>query len=697
MRLAVRPGDSTPRIDGWLPDVLERLRIRSIPVLATSPPRLWDESASMKPELLIPPARFHIAMRTFSALGFVEPPEEQPLWHAFDRSIRVGTRLVRTDGAALDIVHHVRPWVWGRRLPFAFLDERAVLQSILGVPVRSADSAAGVVIAALRLVEDAGDDVMRRLLALMAVTAPGEVVRLARKRQLDGVVAAVLRTLSNDRSIQELVEELAARPTMLDALRLHGLMGRGERSPTGSALGLPATNAAALLVARVVPSPGFIERRYGSRYAYVSWWRDAFVEVPIPPRSRARAVIRPVAPSLSPAMPGPTDRTRTRTTSWRRSDRSISLFPHTGPVTAAALFHGVDGAPQAPTDPRAWDDELEVVLQQRLSGLALAHAEHVGVQLSAETRSRLHEAHQANVARALAVESTAVKVLDLLGSRSIPVVVTKGPGVAMTYPDPSLRPYGDIDVLVPSDRFTEAMTSLARIGFEEYFDTGEPRSYFDRLCREGVNLVREDGGSIDLHHRIPPWIWGERLAFPRLIASSRRIDVAGGAVTVLDPTHNILVAALHVISDRRDQPGSKLITWRDMVSLAGVCEPERVVSEAQRVQLDWYLAFILRQLPPYIPVGSVIDRLGRPVPLSGDAFRLHRLLPPSLGSRHQIAQAFRLPPLNAMAFLAGYVMPSRKFLTNRYGDNGGYLRWWREATGRLRDARDLHREGSRGA
>ncbi len=699
MRLAVRSKAGTPRLDGWLPEVLERLRIRRIPVLATSPPELWEASAGLDPELLIAPPRFPIAVRTLSALGFVEPPEQQPLWLALDRSIRTGTRLVRTDGAALEIVHHVRPWIWGLRLPFADLDQRAVLGSVAGAPIRSADRAAGVLIAALHVVDDASDDAIRRLLTLVAVTDADDVAGLARDRGLDGVVAAILTTLPQDGRPQKLIDELdSAEPAFLDALRLRGLRTGRARPPTGSALGLPAANAVALLAARVVPSPGSIERHYGSRYAYAEWWRDTFLGA----RERARSLggrrmvsHRDLA-GESRQRPTASDRSRARTVPARRTDRATSLFPRVGPVTTAALFHGVDGAPHGPIDPRAWDDELEEVLRQRLSGLALAHAEHLQVRLTPDTRSRLHEAHQANVARALAVESTAVKVLDVLASRSIPVVVTKGPGVAMTYPEPSLRPYGDIDVLVPSDRFTEAMTSLTRTGFEEYFDAGEPRSYFDRFCREGVNLVRPDGGSIDLHHRIPPWVWGERLTFPRLIAGSRRHDIAGGAVTVLDPMHNMLVAALHVISDRRDQPGSKLITWRDIVSLAAVCDPERVVSEARRVELDWYLAFIMRQLPRYTALRPIIDRLGTPDPRPGDAFRLRRLLPPSLGSRHQIAQVFRLPAPNAMAFLAGYVVPSRDFLAKRYGEEGGYLRWWREATGRLRQARDVPNEGSEG-
>lgn len=699
MTLDVRPDASAPPVQRWFPDVLERLRKRRVPVLLLSPAPIWDGPDRPRPDLLVRPSRFPIALRTLSVLGFGEPVGARPPWPSLNRSIREGARLTRADGASIEVAHHVRPWVWGRRLPFDDLDRRCVVASVAGLPVRSVDPAAGVLIAALLLADGRGEDRSGDVLALAAACEPNDVVRLARQTRLDGVVAAILATLPERQRPSELLEALAARTNIVNRFRLDRLTEARRAGPLASALTLPTPNAVAMLAATMVPSPALVERRYGSRFAYDAWWRDAFVDG----RRRAlrersmsggRAEAEPEPPAHGAA---PVERAKDGTGLRGPGARARSLFPKVGPVTAASLFHGIDGAPVAPGDPRAWDDELEVLLRHRLSGLALAHAERHGVRLSPDTRSSLHEAHLRNVARALTVESTAVKVLDVLEPRSIPYVVTKGPGVALTYPEPSLRPYGDIDVLVPPDRFQDAMRALASIGFEEYFGTGEPRAYFDGFCREGVNLIRPDGGSIDLHHRIPPWVWGERLAFPRLFARSRRIDVAGGRIRTLDPTHNVLVAALHVISDRRDQPGSKLITWRDVVSLARACDPERVVAEARRVELDWYLAFILRQVPRSVRPEHLVDRLGRPHPSSGDAFRLRRLLPPALGSRHQIAQVFRLPAPNAMAFLGGYIVPSRDFLRKRYGRDGGYVRWWREATGRLRDARDLPLEGSRGS
>jgi hypothetical protein len=366
--------------------------------------------------------------------------------------------------------------------------------------------------------------------------------------------------------------------------------------------------------------------------------------------------------------------------------RRPPLFPTIGPATIASLFHGVEGAPQAPADPSVWDEELTAITAQRLSGLALSAARGRGVALRAETESNLREAQLATAARALAVESAALEVIAVLEGRRVPVVVTKGPGIADVYPQRTQRPYGDIDVLVPPERFETAMRALHAAGFSAYFRDGEPRGYFDRHCREGVNLVRDDGGSIDLHHHVPPWVWGDRLTFAELRPSSHELEVAGGRIRVADPMHNLLIAALQVISDRREEPGHKLLIWRDVVSLADVCDPAAVARFARRVGLDWYLAFVLRQLPAFVRPVGLSQELGQPKTPVGDLLRLRLLVPPGIGSRHQIAQVFRLPIPNATAFLAGYLVPSSRFLERRFGSRLAYRAWWRDAVLRLRDA-----------
>ena len=362
------------------------------------------------------------------------------------------------------------------------------------------------------------------------------------------------------------------------------------------------------------------------------------------------------------------------------------LFPEIGPATAAALFQGVPGAPAVPTDPQVWEEELPAIVFDRLAGLALTAASNGNVSLPAASFDRLRQESAHRSASVLMVEERAIAVTDALRTNGIPLVITKGPGIARAYPDRSLRPFSDIDILVPQPRFNEAAAIMLSLGFHEAGP--QPRPYFNHSCREAVNLKREDGASIDLHHHIPPWVWGGRIDFANIVEASESHQVVGGELPVASTEHNLLIAALHVISDK-GRPGRTLMVWRDLIALSAACDVEVAVREARRSRLDWLVSYVLQELPDFAAPRELIDGLGQIAPSRRDARRMQLLLPPGIGSRHQISQAFRLPLPQALAFLAGYVFPSRTFLRSRFGRDWSYVSWWDEAFIRFRNARSV--------
>jgi hypothetical protein len=358
-----------------------------------------------------------------------------------------------------------------------------------------------------------------------------------------------------------------------------------------------------------------------------------------------------------------------------------------GRATKQALFHGIEGAPSGAT-PEDWARDLHPIAHHRLAGLALAAIAADGTKLDRRTEELLTQTRDTDVVRSMASEVAAPAAIARLQDVGVPAVVTKGPGIAATYPEPSLRPFRDIDILVPPERFVLAKRALEATGFHRLPERQRPRRYFDLRCREAVNLFRDDGTSIDLHHRIPPWIWGRRLSFRAIRDRARPFELPAGDVLVADRLDNLLIACLHLISDG-GRPGQTLLIWRDLVSLAHATDPQIAAAEARRVDLDWCLALILGALPPFARPLELLDRLGPPRPRWGDAFRLRHLLPPAVGSRHVVGQVFRLPLPNAASFMAGYLVPSRSFLRDRYGSPNAYGRWWGDAFGRLREAQML--------
>ena len=138
-----------------------------------------------------------------------------------------------------------------------------------------------------------------------------------------------------------------------------------------------------------------------------------------------------------------------------------------------------------------------------------------------------------------------------------------------------------------------------------------------------------------------------------------------------------------MIADR-DGAGQTLRTWRDVVTLSAASEPDAVATEARRVGLDWWLRFVLAELPPYARSRPLLASLGPVDPSVTDRGRLRALLPPGVGSRHHVGQMFRLPAANAAAFAVGEAFPSREVIRAKLGAGASVLSWWGASARRFR-------------
>jgi putative nucleotidyltransferase-like protein len=352
------------------------------------------------------------------------------------------------------------------------------------------------------------------------------------------------------------------------------------------------------------------------------------------------------------------------------------LMPNLGPVTSAVLFHGIEGAPAPPHDASAWDAVLPTLVREGLAGLALDSLGGETFEGVDDIRSTLVAAHRAEIAMSSIARSKTDEVVGLLSMTGIGAVVVKGPGIAARYRRPAARPYEDLDIVVATGRFRDALTALDTHGF---VGPPAPRPWFPILCREGVNLWRGDGASIDLHHRVPPWIFGRRLNYARLRRSSRLIEQGGTEMRVAGDVHNLLIAALQLVGFRT-AAAMKLKAWRDVYELGSVVDPNELASESRALDLEWYVASVLAELPPYARHDGPLEALGRVAGHRWKRARLRAVMPPSIGSRNfSVGRLFRLPVPNGMAYLTAKAVPSRSFLVDMYGSRWAYVRWWRGA------------------
>jgi hypothetical protein len=133
-----------------------------------------------------------------------------------------------------------------------------------------------------------------------------------------------------------------------------------------------------------------------------------------------------------------------------------------------------------------------------------------------------------------------------LSGTGVEPVVVKGPVLALdAYPEPGLRSYVDLDVVVPPQALGPVLTALGRAGFT-VLDRNWP------LMRElevgEIRIQAPSGGAVDLHwhlvneaaarraFRLDRALWADRL---------RRVDLGGAPVLTLDPLLTLVHLGVH--------------------------------------------------------------------------------------------------------------------------------------------------------
>ena len=129
------------------------------------------------------------------------------------------------------------------------------------------------------------------------------------------------------------------------------------------------------------------------------------------------------------------------------------------------------------------------------------------------------------------------------------------------------------------------------------------------------------------------------------------------------------------------------MAWRDVLTLARAAKAMDVMAAAEASGLIGWLRWIIGELPEKVRPTDLWGMLERSVEPPGNSFRLRQLLSPAFDSRHAVSHALRLPLINSCCYLAGMVVPSRKFLGDKLVKSTfPYLRWWKDCVRRLLNA-----------
>jgi hypothetical protein len=215
----------------------------------------------------------------------------------------------------------------------------------------------------------------------------------------------------------------------------------------------------------------------------------------------------------------------------------------------------------------------------RLCGLLARAIDNGRLAVTDEQRVRAFEAAARAATGDLLRERLLVEAVSLLAARGIEARVLKGAAAAhLDAEDPSLRSFGDVDLLVRPDVYDSAVAALQENGFSRRFP--EPRPGFDARFGKGVAMYRGID-EVDLHRTLSPGPFGLWIRLPDLWAPGDTFIVRGHVLATPDACTRFLHACYHAILGGTTP---RIAALRDaaLIAASPAFDPVRMASMASR-------------------------------------------------------------------------------------------------------------------
>ncbi|HPB96314.1 MAG TPA: nucleotidyltransferase family protein [Polyangiaceae bacterium] len=230
--------------------------------------------------------------------------------------------------------------------------------------------------------------------------------------------------------------------------------------------------------------------------------------------------------------------------------------------------------------------------------------------------------HEASASRMQVLMDVLDEVAETLDTEGIPLVALKNAGIARgVYSCPACCPMGDIDVLVPRERFRDAHRLVLDSGFEfASRSVVEPAELEAGLLSGGTEYRKSVSGQdvwLELQWRPIAGRWisaDQEPSGEKLLAAS--VPIEGTHARLLCPTHNMVQVALHTAKHSYVRaPGLRLHT--DVDRLAAFHAPDwddvLLMTETLGVSTACYFSFALAHALLDTPLPQkILDELAPP-------------------------------------------------------------------------------------
>ena len=274
----------------------------------------------------------------------------------------------------------------------------------------------------------------------------------------------------------------------------------------------------------------------------------------------------------------------------------------------------------------------------------------------------------------------------------LPLSFSKVPPLATTiYPNIALRPFVDLDLLLPEKSFARAVRSLKALGYDE--SSTDVAKSLNALVGHHVLLLRTNRGAttmVELHwsliggrhdRRTPPldWFWkqSEPFACPDVPVSFPR------SFLTLNPTAHLLYLCAHLMLQHGE--ADYLLRWFYDIHLLIEKERSRIdwnEVAVQARQFRWSvvvsnaLTAVQERFQTHIPM-ELLEGLSSPGPDPTPQLEIRRAEVPRTRATSVSSPVVRL------RFLLVSIFPSPAYLRSRYRPRPTWLwplfyvyRWW---------------------
>lgn len=233
-------------------------------------------------------------------------------------------------------------------------------------------------------------------------------------------------------------------------------------------------------------------------------------------------------------------------------------------VAALGLAGTGEGAlPGEPLDDQEWTTLLAKCRRHRTVGLLAGAVTSGELATTDDQRRDAAATHRREMTVAVLLDGMLLDVVSSLESEGIEHRVLKGAALAhLDYPDPSLRCYSDVDLLVSPEQWDAAVHHLDRLGYHR--QVAEPRPGFDRRFTKGATLTGPAGFELDLHRTFSMGPFGLLVQLDDLWAGRETFQLAGRELSALDPECRLLHACFHAALG--DIP-PRLLSLRDVMQI----------------------------------------------------------------------------------------------------------------------------------